>query len=208
MTNPKHLKIVLEGLKMQAQCEITKEKFSVAKLSKKLGVSFETTRRWWARREEFKSTGQLSRKKGSGRKKLEPFKPENIDETLEFLEDLPEDCVKVNHCPAVEKAFKEFRIEMIPSAGCGHNVKNGSPPTSHDLSILAGNLFSTFQSKVSLNTLALPHSPRQTQTCQLFDEVTRLWKSPEYKKKAKLAMKRLPNALKAVIEADGGPTGR
>jgi hypothetical protein len=118
------------------------------------------------------------------------------------------DCVRVNHTQEVKRAFAEFGIEVLPSSGYTSKVIGGSPPTSHDLSILDGNLFNTFQTTVSQQTLALPADPKQTQTCQLYDQIEILWKSVEYRVKAANAMKKLPHALSAVLREDGGPTGR
>jgi hypothetical protein len=87
-------------------------------------------------------------------------------------------------------------------------VKNGSPPTSHDFSILDGNLLNTFQATVSMKTLALVPDPKQTMTCQLFDQIPVVWTNNEYRIKAAKAMRKLPNALKAALREKGGPTGR
>jgi hypothetical protein len=118
------------------------------------------------------------------------------------------DCVRVNHTKEVKDAFAEFGIEMIPSSGYTDKVKNGSPPTSHDFSILDGNLFNTFQTTVSMKTLALPPNPKQTMTCQLFDQIPIVWTSKKYRTKASKAVRKLPNALKAALRENGGPTGR
>jgi hypothetical protein len=70
------------------------------------------------------------------------------------------DCVNVNHRAPVAAEFDRQGFFRIPSSGHGHNIKNGPPPTSHDLSILNG---------IS--------DPRQSKTCQLMDMTEKLWKS-------------------------------
>lgn len=121
------------------------------------------------------------------------------------------DCVPVNHCPAVREAFNKAGMKVIPSAGKGHNVPKGSPPLSHDLSILDGNLFATLQhdaSRATLRAIDAGQVEGQSETCELIDQTNKLWKSRKYKEKAKNAMKKLENAFKMVVECDGGPTGR
>ena len=109
----------------------------------------------------------------------------------------------------MQQTLAKFDISLIPSAGVHHNVKNGSPPTSHDTSILDGNLFNTFQHEVSVKTLKQKRRPeKQSVGCDLYDNIKRVWESERYRKKAKLAMKKLPHALQAILEAKGGPTGR
>ena len=118
------------------------------------------------------------------------------------------DAACVNHCPAVRKAIKEEGLRRIKSAGKGHNAENSSPPTSHDTSIFDGNLFATLQNEASRLTLQLPEDPKKSKTVQLMEVTEKLWKSKKYKEKAFAAMKKLPNALKAILDVDGGPTGR
>ena len=118
------------------------------------------------------------------------------------------DAVCVNHCKVVRDELKKQGLRPIPSAGKGHNVENGSPPVSHDTSILDGNLFATLQTEAARLTMQLPEDPRKSRTVQLMEVTRKLWKSEKYKQKARLAMTKLPNALKAILEADGGPTGR
>ena len=48
----------------------------------------------------------------------------------------------------------------------------------------------------------------QTRTCDLYDNIPKVWKSKKYKNKAKDAVSKLPNALKAILQKKGGPTGR
>jgi hypothetical protein len=59
------------------------------------------------------------------------------------------DCVGVNHGMKVRMVAEKHGIEVIPSAVYPNNTPNGSPPTSHDISILDGNLFLTFQHDIS-----------------------------------------------------------
>lgn len=118
------------------------------------------------------------------------------------------DAVCVNHCEVVRDEIEKQGLRRIPSAGKGHNVLGGSPPTSHDTSILDGNLFATLQTEASRMALSLPKDPNKSKTVQLMEVTEKLWKSKKYKDKAKLAMKKLPHVLKDIIEADGGPTGR
>ena len=113
----------------------------------------------------------------------------------------------VNHCPIVKETFAAHDITMIPSSVRFHEVKNCSPPTSHDLSVLDGNLFAQLQSKASRNTLKVKSS-KQSETCELMDQTKKIWLSKEYKSRARRAVEKLPNALKAVLKAKGGPTGR
>ena len=117
------------------------------------------------------------------------------------------DAVLLNHCPVVRDEIVRQGLRRIPSAGKGHNVEGGSPPTSHDASILDGN-FSALQHEAFQLTLNLPKDPRKCKTVQLMQTTEKLWKSPKYKEKARMAMKKLPNALQAIIAAEGGPTGR
>ena len=56
-------------------------------------------------------------------------------------------------------------------------------------------------------TFKLPDNPRKSKTVQLMEVTEKLWKSREYRNKAREAMKKLPNALKAIIATNGGPTG-
>lgn len=118
------------------------------------------------------------------------------------------DAVCVNHCPAVRQELDRQGLRRVPSAGKGHNVEGGSPPVSHDTSILDGNLFSTLQTEASRLTLQLPKDPKKSKTVQLMEVTEKLWKSEKYQKKAREAMKKLPNALKAIVATNGGPTGR
>ena len=137
------------------------------------------------------------------RKTIGPWLQQNGCDTL-FC-----DCVRVNHSPPVKKALAEFGVSPIPSAGEPHNVKNGSPPTSHDTSILDGNMFNTFQHEVSVKTLKQKSRPeKQSKGCDLYDNVKKVWESEKYREKARSAMKKLPNALRAIVKARGGPTGR
>ena len=118
------------------------------------------------------------------------------------------DAVCVNHCPAVRKELDRQGLRRVPSAGKGHNVEGGSPPVSHDRSILDGNLFATLQTEASRMTLKLPKDPKKSKTVQLMEVTEKLWKSAKYQRKAREAMKKLPNALKAIVATEGGPTGR
>jgi hypothetical protein len=56
-------------------------------------------------------------------------------------------------------------------------VENGSPPVSHNLSILDGNLFATFQHETSLKTLKSLPSNKQYEACELLDQSRKLWLS-------------------------------
>ena len=57
-------------------------------------------------------------------------------------------------------------------------------------------------------TLKLPEDPKKSKTVQLMEVTEKLWKSRKYRNKAREAMKKLPNALKAIVATNGGPTGR
>lgn len=118
------------------------------------------------------------------------------------------DCVSVNHCPVVYETFRKNNITVIPSSGRGHEVKNGSPPTSHDTSILDGNLFATLQTEASAKTLALKPSKKQSRVCQLMDVTKRIWASDLYKSRAAGAVLKLENVLHDIVKENGGPTGR
>ena len=120
------------------------------------------------------------------------------------------DCVPVNHCPPVQAEFTDADMGLLLSAGRFHEVEGGSPPVSHDLSILDGNLFATLQSEAARKTLqALPKTKaKHSAACELMEQTRRIWKSQKYQKKAKAAVAKLPNALKAVVKEKGGPKGR
>ena len=118
------------------------------------------------------------------------------------------DAVCVNHCPAVREELDRQGLRRVPSAGKGHNVEGGSPPVSHDTSILDGNLFATLQTEASRMTLKLPKDPKKSKTVQLMEVTEKLWKSEKYQKKAREAMQKLPHTLKAIVASNGGPTGR
>ena len=48
-------------------------------------------------------------------------------------------------------------------------------------------------------TLKLPEDPKKSKTVQLMEVTEKLWKSRKYRNKAREAMKKLPNALKAIF---------
>ena len=79
---------------------------------------------------------------------------------------------------------------------------------SHNTSILDGNLFATLQTEASRMTLKHSKDPKKSKTVQLMEVTEKLWKSAKYQRKAREAMKKLPNALKAIVATEGGPTGR
>ena len=57
-------------------------------------------------------------------------------------------------------------------------------------------------------TLKLPEDPKKSKTVQLMEVTQKLWKSRKYRNKARKAMKKLPDALKATAATNGGPRGR
>ena len=79
---------------------------------------------------------------------------------------------------------------------------------THDTSILDGNLFATIQTEASRMTLKLPEDQKKRKTVQLMEVIEKLWKSREYQNRARKAMKKLPNALKAIVTTNEGPTWR
>ena len=72
----------------------------------------------------------------------------------------------------------------------------------------SGNLFATLQTEASRIALKLPEDPKKRKTVQLMEVTEKLWKSRKHQNKAPVAMKKLPNALKAIVATNGDPTGR
>ena len=58
-------------------------------------------------------------------------------------------------------------------------------------------------------TLKLREDPKKSKTVQLMEVIEKLWKSTstKFRNKALEAMKKLPNALKAIVATSGGSTG-
>ena len=57
-------------------------------------------------------------------------------------------------------------LRRVLSAGKGHSVEGGSPPVSHDTSILDRKLFATLQTKTSRMTLKLPDDRKKSKTVE------------------------------------------
>ena len=56
-------------------------------------------------------------------------------------------------------------------------------------------------------TLKLPDDPKKSKTVQLMEVTGKLRKSGKYRRKARIEMKKLPDALEAIVATNGGPTG-
>eukprot|EP00479_Gromia_sphaerica_P012617 TRINITY_DN6727_c0_g1_i1.p1 TRINITY_DN6727_c0_g1~~TRINITY_DN6727_c0_g1_i1.p1 ORF type:complete len:111 (+),score=19.97 TRINITY_DN6727_c0_g1_i1:689-1021(+) len=98
------------------------------------------------------------------------------------------DCVPVNHCGVARECFEKWGIELIDSARWPQNKENGFPPVSHDISTLDGYLFSTFQHDVSRAILKRKNDPqKQSQACDLYDMIPKIWRNNVYNTKAELA---------------------
>ena len=78
-------------------------------------------------------------------------------------------------------------------------MKEGLRQHDHDTSILDGNSFATLQTEASRTTLELPKDPKKSKTAQLMGVTEKLWKSAKYPRETRDAMKRLTNALTAII---------
>ncbi len=59
------------------------------------------------------------------------------------------DCVNINYCQEVRRAWKSHGIKVYPRSAYGRTIEGGYPPYSHDFSILDGQLFGPFQSEIT-----------------------------------------------------------
>lgn len=131
---------------------------------------------------------------------------EKTDSTVAIL-----DCVPVNHCGHVAQAFEDSGLELYASNGRGHNIPGGYPPTSHDCSILDGDLFANFQNEIS-KVMQEKFKDRDvngpSKTALLYEEIPRVWKTEQRRKEARIAVAKQARVLQRIREVGGAMTSR
>ena len=113
------------------------------------------------------------------------------------------DCVRVNHCQLVKETFENSFIRLYDSAGYPHEVSRGYPPYRPKLSILDGQMFSSYQHDISSVMKDLPSHETDTDEVLLYKEIPKLWKSKKYTDKAATAFRKYPSIIKKYIDNQG-----
>ena len=96
-------KILHMGWQMETENPKFKNKMNMNELARRAGVSKNTAKLWWRRRDEFLASGELKHQPRSGRPLHNSFNtPEKLEKALDVLEDLREG----EHSPDAAKKLR------------------------------------------------------------------------------------------------------